>query len=71
MAPSSNSTYRIDCRRCKHYYVTWDKRFPHGCRSMKFKAKTLPAAAVVNSSRMHCLYYVERKRSGDKGSQAH
>ena len=40
----------IDCHKCKHYYVTWDKDFPHGCRAMRFKSRQLPCIVVRNSS---------------------
>ncbi|MBW2370171.1 MAG: uracil-DNA glycosylase [Deltaproteobacteria bacterium] len=48
---------RIDCHKCRHYYVTWDKRFPHGCRAMKFKSKVLPSATVMDSSKRPCMLY--------------
>ena len=48
---------RVDCHKCKYYYVTWEKNFPHGCRAMKFKCKTLPAAAVYESSKMPCMLF--------------
>lgn len=36
----------MDCRRCIHYFVTWDEQFPHGCRCMGFKSRTSPAEEV-------------------------
>jgi hypothetical protein len=50
----------IDCHKCKHYYVTWDKRFPHGCRAMKFKGKALPSVTVFSSSNMLCQLFAEK-----------
>ena len=29
---------RANCFRCKFFYVTWDNRFPRGCRAMGFKS---------------------------------
>lgn len=37
---------RIDCRRCRHYFVTWDEDFPHGCRRMSFKSCRFPGDEV-------------------------
>ena len=37
---------RRDCRRCVHFFVTWDERFPNGCRCMGFKSRTAPAEEV-------------------------
>ncbi len=52
----------IDCHRCRHYYVTWDKRLPHGCRAMGFKSAQLPAVAVRVNSRRDCLMYQPKNR---------
>ncbi len=55
---------KIDCHKCKHYFVTWEKRFPHGCRAMKFKGRALPSAIVFNSSNMACMLFVQKKLKG-------
>ena len=52
----------IDCHKCKHYYVTWDKHFPHGCKAMKFKSKQLPSTVVFVSSNIECLLFEKKKR---------
>ncbi len=62
----------VFCRNCKHYYVTWDKYFPYGCRALDFKSKTLPAIAVRASSGMPCLSFAPKEatpkgRRGRKG----
>ncbi len=41
---------RLDCRRCRHYAVTWDERFPHGCRAMGFKSARYPADEVLSAT---------------------
>ena len=53
----------IDCHKCKYYYVTWDKNFPHGCKAMRFKSKQLPSIQVRVSSQLHCLF-VSKKDPG-------
>lgn len=53
-------TTQIDCRRCRHYHVTWDKRAPHGCRAMKFKSLNMPAMEVFAASGTPCQFF-ERK----------
>jgi len=52
----------IDCHKCEHYYVTWDKHFPHGCKAMKFKSKQLPSTVVFVSSNIECLLVKKKKR---------
>jgi hypothetical protein len=63
----SNMSKPIDCHRCKHYYVTWDKQFPHGCRAMKFKSKEFPSRVVVSSSGIPCLLFQTGDRGGKMG----
>jgi len=53
----------IHCNRCQHYYVTWDKDFPHGCRAMKFKSHQLPSAVVYESSGKACLAFSEKNKN--------
>ena len=45
------------CGDCKHYYVTWDKDFPYGCKAMGFKSRTYPAQEVRNASGMDCKLF--------------
>ncbi|HZH60927.1 MAG TPA: uracil-DNA glycosylase [Metabacillus sp.] len=47
----------INCVKCKHFYVTWDTRFPNGCRAYGFKSSSRPAMMVKKSSGMACLKY--------------
>lgn len=50
----------IDCRKCKFYFVTWRKKFPHGCRGMGFMSLELPSAFVQRVSGEPCQMF-ERK----------
>jgi len=56
----ADSEKMIDCHKCEHYYVTWDKHFPHGCKAMEFKSKELPCHVVLASSQMDCLLFKEK-----------
>ena len=47
----------IDCHKCRHYYVTWNDRFPHGCRAMGFKSRRMPSLDVRASSGRECLLF--------------
>jgi len=42
------------CGDCKHYYVTWDKDFPYGCKAMGFKSRTYQAQVIREASGMDC-----------------
>ncbi len=55
------SENRINCLNCRHYYITWDRNFPRGCRALEFKTRFSPAVVVYRSSGMKCLYYSPKK----------
>jgi hypothetical protein len=50
------------CRSCVHYYVTWDKGFPHGCKAMGFKCRNSPFLRVRQASGMDCQLYVRKEK---------
>jgi len=58
----------IDCRKCRHYYITWDKGFPYGCKALGFKSAKAPSFEVFAASGMVCLRF-ETKRSGPGGDK--
>jgi hypothetical protein len=41
--------------------VTWDKKFPYGCRAMGFKTLTMPSVRVFQMSGVECLQFTEKK----------
>ncbi|RJR50646.1 MAG: uracil-DNA glycosylase [Desulfobacteraceae bacterium] len=53
---------QIACLQCKHYYVTWDQAFPHGCRAMGFKSRMPPALKVKEASGMECQTFARKDR---------
>lgn len=62
---SSKDTHLISCRNCRHYYITWDKNFPYGCRALNFKSKSMPAAAVRAASGIPCLSFARKEIEPD------
>ena len=44
----------INCRECQFYYITWDKKFPYGCKAMGFKTKAMPSKEVYTASGLEC-----------------
>ncbi|MBF0319087.1 MAG: uracil-DNA glycosylase [Nitrospirae bacterium] len=52
---------RIDCFKCRHFYVTWDRSFPYGCKSMGFKSKVMPSQEVFSASGSHCQSFHQKK----------
>ncbi|HAS73614.1 MAG TPA: uracil-DNA glycosylase [Clostridiales bacterium UBA8960] len=51
---------KIDCRKCKNYYVTWDPNNPMGCRKFGFKSKIMPSDVVYQSSGAPCNGFEEK-----------
>lgn len=50
------------CVKCQHYYITWDKTFPYGCKAMGFKSYKTPATVVRESSGQECLAFIKKSK---------
>ena len=57
-----DSTTKINCYKCKYFYITWDKNFPNGCKAMNFKTKKLPSAVVKETSDIICQSFIEKSK---------
>ncbi len=51
---------RVNCFRCRHFFVTWDPRFPRGCRALGFMGRAVPSDTVRQASGIRCLYFEPR-----------
>jgi hypothetical protein len=54
---------RVYCKNCTNYYITWDKKFPHGCKLWGIKSMHMPSVVVYRSKGSTCEYY--KKREGN------
>ncbi len=52
----------VNCFKCKHFYITWDKNFPRGCRALNFKSQNVPSQVVFQSSGFPCLCFEKKVR---------
>jgi len=52
----------VDCFKCKHFYVTWEKARPRGCKALKFKTRRLPSDVVRATSGKDCLLFTPKER---------
>ena len=50
----------IDCRKCVHFFVTWEKNCPYGCKSYGFKGPQIPSIVVRTSSGESCNFFKQR-----------
>ncbi len=51
---------RIDCRKCKYFYITWDRNFPYGCKFFGFKSRNMPSVEVYKASGQKCLKFEKK-----------
>jgi len=52
---------KINCYQCKHFYITWSKSFPKGCRFFGFKTYKLPSVSVFESSGELCRGFTQKE----------
>ncbi|HEX2925636.1 MAG TPA: uracil-DNA glycosylase [Ruminiclostridium sp.] len=45
---------KVNCLKCKYYYITYDARMPYGCRLFGFKGRQVPSVSVLQSSGSPC-----------------
>ena len=64
MGSGKQSVERINCLKCRHFYVTWDPRFPRGCRAYEFKTRQIPSAVVRSSSGVDCMKFSPKSNQG-------
>ncbi len=53
---------RINCRICQHYFVTWEKQRPHGCRAYGFKSPNIPSQVVQRTTGEPCGFFTPKPR---------
>ena len=51
------SDRHADCNSCAHFFITWNKRFPFGCRAMGFMTSNSPSKDVFEVEGRDCLAY--------------
>jgi hypothetical protein len=52
-----------NCYKCISYFVTWDPKFPHGCKKFEFKRKdALPSLSVYKATKCHCQFFEENQK---------
>ena len=59
-----------ECRSCRHYFVTYEARWPHGCRAFDMKSKRLPCLEVAANSGERCHGWEVRRQVRDPGRRA-
>lgn len=52
----------VNCRNCEYYYITWENKFPFGCKLFGIKSKQIPSVVVYQSSGKKCEGFEEKKK---------
>ena len=58
-----------NCRKCVHSYITWDNRFPYGCKLFGIKSGQIPSVVVYQSSGKKCEGFEEKALSGTNNAE--
>lgn len=59
----------ITCFECQHFFVTWDKDAPRGCKAYGFKGVEIPSIAVLHTTGMACQLGRKKEVPKDVGSK--
>lgn len=54
-------TIKVNCQKCKYYFITWDNTFPYGCKLFGIKSKHAPSIIVYQSLGKQCQNFVEKE----------
>lgn len=56
------------CRHCRHFYITWEKSSPYGCRALGFKSRVIPSRVVQRATPgMDCQYFTQKGKTPNGG----
>ena len=61
MANNQPPATTINCFSCEHFFITYEAKFPYGCRIMGFKSVRMPSADVFANSEMDCNLFNPKK----------
>ena len=62
MAENQPPATTINCFSCEHLYITYEAKFPYGCRIMGFKSVRMPSLDVFANSEMDCNLFTLKER---------
>ncbi len=53
---------KINCYKCRYFYITWDATFPKGCKFYDFKSLNLPSILVSKSTGLSCDNFTPKEK---------
>ncbi len=60
MADKKTQHGEINCFKCTYFYITYDGRFPYGCRAVGFKSHSIPSKEMYANSGMDCQLFQKK-----------
>jgi len=61
---------KVSCFNCLSFYITYELRFPYGCRAIGFKSARMPSQEVSASSGMVCQFYKAKQSPSKRVNQS-
>lgn len=52
-----------NCYKCSYFYITYDTRFPHGCKAYGVQSKYLPSSVIIRTTGIGCISFKEKNKS--------
>jgi len=62
MGDGKSEEKRTNCFSCEHFYITYDQKFPYGCRAIGFKSVRMPSIDVYANSDMACGLFAPQEK---------
>ena len=56
-----DSINKINCFKCAHFSITWDRKAPKACNFFGFKSVNMPSATVYESTGKNCIAFETKK----------
>jgi len=58
------------CRNCRHYFITFDKDLPYGCRRFGIKSRQTPSEVVKSAGQGECQGFEAKPSAASKEDSA-
>lgn len=73
---NESMSQRPPCLKCRHFFVTWDKSYPRGCRMFGIKTDRMPSERVFETTGVDCPAFqpqpaVQEKKPEEKHRGLH
>ena len=52
-----------NCAQCKHFYITWNKQTPNGCRRFGIQCKDSPAKIIASAGLGDCQGFEAKQKT--------